>query len=32
MEINEHLDALRLHGSVLADAAGRAGLQAPVPP
>ena len=24
MEINEHLDALRLHGSVLADAADRA--------
>jgi len=32
VEISEHLDALRLHGTVLADAAGAAGLQAPVPP
>ncbi len=32
MEITEHLDALRLHGGLLADAAGRAGLQTQVPP
>ena len=31
MEISEHLDALRQHGGLLADAAGRAGLNAPVP-
>ena len=32
MEIAEHIDALRLHGTLLADAAERAGLDAPVPP
>ncbi len=32
MEIAEHIDALRLHGTLLADAAGLAGLDAPVPP
>ncbi len=32
MEITEHLDALRLHGALLADAADRAGLDAAVPP
>lgn len=31
MEIAGHLDALRYHGSLLADAASRAGLDAPVP-
>jgi uncharacterized protein (TIGR03083 family) len=31
MEIGEYLEALRLHGTSLAVAAGRAGLQAPVP-
>ena len=32
MEIAEHIDALRLNGTALADAAERAGLDAPVPP
>jgi uncharacterized protein (TIGR03083 family) len=32
VEIAEHIDALRSHGTLLADAAGRAGLDAPVPP
>jgi uncharacterized protein (TIGR03083 family) len=32
VEIAEHIDALRLHGTALADAAARAGLDAPVPP
>jgi uncharacterized protein (TIGR03083 family) len=32
VEIEEHIDALRLHGTLLADAAERAGLDAPVPP
>ena len=32
MEISEHVDALRLHGTALADTAERAGLDAPVPP
>ncbi len=32
MEIAEHIDALRLHGTALADAAERAGLDAPVRP
>jgi uncharacterized protein (TIGR03083 family) len=32
VEVAGYLDALRLHGALLADAAGRAGLQAPVPP
>jgi uncharacterized protein (TIGR03083 family) len=32
VEIAEHIDALRLHGTLLADAAERAGLDAPVPP
>ena len=32
MEIAEHLDALRLQGALLADAADRAGLDAAVPP
>ncbi len=32
MEIAEHIAALRLHGTALADAAERAGLDAPVPP
>lgn len=32
MEITEHIDALRLHGTLLADAAERAGLDAPVSP
>ncbi len=32
MEIAEHLDALHLQGALLADAAGRAGLDAAVPP
>lgn len=32
MEITEHIDALRRHGDLLADAAGRAGLDAAVPP
>ena len=32
MEIPEHIDALRRHGDLLADAAERAGLDAPVPP
>jgi len=32
MEIAEHIDALREHGGPLADAAGRAGLGASVPP
>jgi uncharacterized protein (TIGR03083 family) len=31
VEIAEHIDALRLHGTLLADAAERAGLDAPVP-
>ncbi len=32
MEITEHIDALRDQGDMLADAAGRSGLDAPVPP
>ena len=32
MEIAEHIDALRLHGTALAEAAERAGLDAAVPP
>lgn len=32
MEIAEHLDALRRHGGLMAEAAQRAGLSAPVPP
>jgi uncharacterized protein (TIGR03083 family) len=32
MDINEHIDALRHHGRLLADAAGRAGLDAAIPP
>jgi uncharacterized protein (TIGR03083 family) len=32
VEIAEHIDALRLNGTALADAAERAGLDAPVPP
>jgi uncharacterized protein (TIGR03083 family) len=32
VEIAEHIDALRQHGRLLADAAGRAGLDAAVPP
>jgi uncharacterized protein (TIGR03083 family) len=32
MEITEHIDALRRHGERLAEAAERAGLDAPVPP
>jgi uncharacterized protein (TIGR03083 family) len=32
VEIAEHIDALRLNGAALADAAERAGLDAPVPP
>ena len=32
MEIPEHIDALRRHGDLLAAAAERAGLDAPVPP
>jgi uncharacterized protein (TIGR03083 family) len=32
MDINEHIDALRHHGNLLADAAERAGLDAAVPP
>jgi hypothetical protein len=32
MEIAEHVNALRREGEWLADAAGRAGLDAPVPP
>jgi uncharacterized protein (TIGR03083 family) len=32
VEIAEHVDALRRHGTLLADAAERAGLDAPVPP
>jgi uncharacterized protein (TIGR03083 family) len=32
VEIAEHIDALRLHGTAMADAAERAGLDAPVPP
>ncbi len=32
MEIAEHLDALHLQGTLMADAADRAGLDAPVPP
>jgi len=32
VEIDEHIDALRLNGALLADAAERAGLDAPVPP
>jgi uncharacterized protein (TIGR03083 family) len=32
VEIAEHIGALRDHGRLLADAAGRAGLDAPVPP
>jgi uncharacterized protein (TIGR03083 family) len=32
METAEHIDALRRQGELLADAAGRAGLDAPVPP
>jgi uncharacterized protein (TIGR03083 family) len=32
VEIAEHIDALRQHGTLLADAAERAGLDAPVPP
>ncbi|MFE2413621.1 maleylpyruvate isomerase family mycothiol-dependent enzyme [Kitasatospora sp. NPDC059408] len=31
MDISEHIDALRLEGALLADAAARAGLTAPVP-
>ena len=32
MDINEHIDALRHHGRLLADAADRAGLDAAIPP
>jgi uncharacterized protein (TIGR03083 family) len=32
VEIAEHIEELRRHGTALADAAGRAGLDAPVPP